>query len=103
MDKNEVLEKSRQENLITDERERNITTSAGYAGMLATMAACALLYLWASVREVAYPNPLIILFVGTTAMWTYQFVKTRDRRSLFGAIVFAGMSVAFLVKYFMAN
>ncbi|MEG1839880.1 MAG: DUF6442 family protein [Raoultibacter sp.] len=103
MDKNEVLEKSRQENLITDERERNITTSACYAGMVVAMIACVLLYLWAHAREVAYPNPLIIFFMGTTAMWTYQFVKMRDWRSLFGAIVFAGVSVAFLVKYLMAN
>lgn len=100
MDKNEILEKSRKEYGIVDEREKQESIHAASVGMW-VMFTLAVVY--SLVKHFAFgldgDDFMAVAFVGASATFFAHFYRLRERRYLASAIVFLVGAAIFAVSY----
>lgn len=102
MDKEEILEKSRKEYGIVDERERQNETRAASVGMWVTFA---IAVVYAQVKSFLLGQPandiMGLAFLGASATFLMYFRYSRYRAHLAGGIIFALGGLLFLVAYIL--
>lgn len=102
MDKEEILEKSRKEYGIVDEREKQDEVRAASIGMWVSFA---LMVLYAQVKSSAFGQPandiMGLAFLGASVTFFARFRYSRYRGHLAGGIVFALGGLLFLVTYIL--
>lgn len=100
MDKEEILEKSRKEYGIVDEREKQMEFRAASVGMWVTFA---LAVVYAQVKTFVFgesANDIMgIAFLGAAATFFARYYYARERAVLGGAIVFVLGAVFFFSIY----
>lgn len=94
MNKDEILEKNREDNKRVDERFKLMEQRMGYVMMSAMMAAFVLLFLWDFFHGRNTDGLLAVLFTGISTMCFYRFYQLRMKSLLFG-----GLFTAFFVVY----
>ena len=105
MDKNEILEMSRNENKQGDEREKNIVVKAGNLGkfvgiIVAFVFAIIEMALTKKVGAVSYAS-LAIVHASMCATDWYNFAKTKEKRFLIAGIletITAGLWFVFAIR-----
>lgn len=103
MDKEDVLEKSRMDNAVSDEREHFLEMNGGMTGLL-TVCAVAMIFGFIKTNVLGIPgNDLMaIAFLGMGASNTYQYVKSRRSINLTSAILFFFGATCFAISYFQS-
>jgi hypothetical protein len=99
MDKEQILEKSRKENEISDERSRLIAMQG------ANFSSGVLVFLWVVMTKFAPLDMTGTLALGLLTHVTcfsnflYQFVKSKTKTSIFFTIAFALTTVFYLYQF----
>lgn len=83
MDKNEVLEKSRNENKKGDEYEKNVTTTGLRIAVIVTAIVCFILYS-ANDGDVSY---WLIIVVMEFVLSLYKAIKLKTKYNIISTIV----------------
>ena len=103
MDKDEILEKSRGEWGVADEREKLLQASGAMVGLLVVFVAAVVL---SQVKTWVLHEPsndlMALAFLGMGSANLYQYVKTRLGQHLTGAILFLAGAALFFVGYVLA-
>ena len=98
MDKNEILEKNREDNRGADERFRILNQRQSSVMVGAMLAVWAALFLWDFAHGQA---PAAIMLSGVAAMGFFQFYQMRMKLSLVCGLLAAFGVVSFAAKYIM--
>lgn len=102
MDKQEILEKSRQENEIADEREKQLGVRGAPVGMWAMFAFAVLFGQFKSIVFGQSPNDIMaVAFFGAAATFYAYYYYSRYRGHLAAGIVFTLGMLLFLVTYIL--
>lgn len=100
MDKQEILERSRRENGIADEREKQQETYAASMGMW-FMFVFAVVF--GQLKSFLFGQPwtdvMAVAFFGASVTQFFMYRSSRYRGHLAGCIIFALGMVIFLVSY----
>lgn len=96
--KEEILERSREENSRGDERTANAMLKAGYIAMLTGGLLCTGMYLLYEflLHEIRY-ELFFIYTVMSAVFMGVQFYYTRKKAHLVGACAFAVASIGFMI------
>ena len=96
--KEEILERSREENSRGDERTKNAMLKAGYLAMLTGGLLCTGLYLLYDflLHEIRY-ELFFVYTVMSAVFMGVQFYYTRKKSHLVGASAFAVASIGFII------
>ena len=99
MKKEEILQKSREENKRADERSRYVEMQgANFAmGILGIMWVA--MYLFAPLDEIAQAAIGLMVTVTCLANWGFQLLKNKTRSSVLFTFVFLIGSVFFFVRF----
>lgn len=102
MNKDEILEKSRKEYGIVDEREKQNETLAASIGMW-TIFALAIVYAQVKTTVLGQSGNdiLALAFLGAAATFFARYRYSRYRSYLVGGIVFVLGALIFLVTYIL--
>ncbi|WP_139653473.1 DUF6442 family protein [Raoultibacter phocaeensis] len=102
MNKDEILEKSREEYGIVDEREKRDEIRAASVGMWVSFA---LMVIYAQVKSIVLgqsANDIMgLAFFGASVTFFTRFRFSRDRAHLAGGIIFALGGLLFLGTYIL--
>ena len=99
MDKEEILEKSRKENDISDERIEYIGLKGAYFSMSVLTILWILLSRFTPLDDSANYAMGLLVTVTCFSNWTYQFIKVRTKTSVFFMILFFLAAVIFLILF----
>lgn len=103
MDKHEILEKSREEWGVSDEREKLLEFSGAMVGLMVVfVGAVALSQVKTWVLHEPSNDLMALAFLGMGSANLYQFAKTRSGRHLCGAIMFLAGAALFFAGYVLA-
>jgi hypothetical protein len=100
MEKEEILEKSRNENKGSDERELSVLASSGKTAAQVGMLACCLAALLQVIfnHHVSFESWMIYFSILGT-IFTVKYLKLRRRHELLLAILYDGLFVFFAVLF----
>lgn len=103
MNKDEILERNREDNKQVDERFKLIQQRMGYVTMSAMMAAFVLLFLWDFFHGRNTDGLCAVLMTGIVAMSFAQFYQLRTKTSLFFGLFAVLAGVSWAVSYVLAT
>ena len=101
MDKDEILEKNRQESGLVDERFRLMQLRVSYVMVCAMLFVWAILFVWDSVHGADTSVGSAIMLSGVAAMGFCQFWQLRMKSSLVFGLLAAFGAVAFAAQHVM--
>ena len=101
MNREEILNKSRNENEVYDERERNVHTKSS---AIAKAVGVALGFIIALIESVFFERPSIasmsafsVCFAMDAVESWYRFINLKDKFNLIKSILFSVFAIAFIV------
>lgn len=101
MDKEEILQKSREENAVVDERERRDQWRVGYVMLTVILFVWAVLFIWDSSHGVDTSGLQGLMLSSIVAMSVCNYRKTGLRQHIvFGVLAGFGV-VCFFVSHIM--
>ncbi|WP_418252404.1 DUF6442 family protein [Gordonibacter urolithinfaciens] len=103
MDKNEILEKNREDNRGADERFRILNQRQSAVMVGAMLAMWLILFLWNVFRGLDTSQGGAIMLSGVAAMGFWQFYQFRMKFSLACGLLAAFGAATFAVKYIMGT
>lgn len=101
MKKEDLLEKSRKENEQGDEREEQVALfSFGYGAIVVTLL-CIVFSIIKAVQGERFYEFGAIIFGYLSACGFYRFLKTKNKKALFSAVVTMVAAVGAVVAFFL--
>lgn len=102
MEKEKILELSRDENRDADEREVHIDDESAFIGLLGVLVLSFIYMFFKIFNGQSYTDMLSILTVGIAAMSIYKYVKIPSKKLfLVMGIIFAAATIVFAAYYIM--
>lgn len=101
MDKNEILEKNRKDNGVTDERFKSMQQRSSYIMVITMMLVWLLLFVWDSVRGGDTSGGSALMLSGIAAMCFCQYYQLRMKSSLVFGVLAVCAAVSFAVQHVM--
>ena len=103
MDKNEILEKSRNENKNADPYEMEVNAKAHSCGLWSTLLLCVILTFIRFIKEDRFDFSLVaMLWVLNAVVYTYKAVKLKEQKLLVvQAVLSCAAAVIFLAVAFL--
>ena len=101
MDKNEILEKSRKENLLHDEGVLNARNKGREWGVVGFLALCALVMLYNLIRGVDSSLPMVFFLGYLSCEALGQYGVRREKIFLFSGIIGTVGALASLASYIL--
>lgn len=102
MDKNEILEKSRNENKKQDEYQSEVNKTSMRVGMLTVVAICVILM---AVEYFVYgecsPGYIVIITVVNAVLNLYKGIKLKDKPFIISGLIWSAATVIDVVNYIM--
>lgn len=100
MDKNEILEKSRQENKKQDEYYAEINKSGLRVGMIAVVIVClALMIIEYAVKGDLESGYIVIITAVNAVINFYKGIRLKDKAYIIMGILWSGVTVLDTAKY----
>jgi phosphate/sulfate permease len=96
--KNEILEKSRNENF--DERDEHIDNESFIYGYLGVLIISVLIIIWNTIHGKPYSDLSSIICASIASASFFKYKKNKRMRSLFAGLLAASASIACLILYF---
>ncbi|WP_080799742.1 DUF6442 family protein [Arabiibacter massiliensis] len=103
MDKNEILEKSRKDNGLVDERFKLLEQRKGLITMSAAAVAFILLYMWELFHGRNTDGLYAVFFTGLSTMMFCQAYQLRMKSLLFFGLFTASFVVHSAIRYVLAT
>lgn len=103
MNKDEILQKSRQDNVGVDERFKQMQWRASYVMLSVMMVVWVMLFVWDSLHGQNTEVPFAIVMSGVAAMNFYQFYLFRYKTSLGVGILVTLAVIGTVVHHIMAT
>ena len=89
MNKNEILEKSRNENKNADPYEMEVNAKAHSCGLWSTLIICVILTFIRFIKEQRFDYSLVaMLWVLNAVVYTYKAVKLKEKKLIPSAVCF---------------
>ena len=89
MNRNEILEKSRNENKNADPYEMEINAKAHSFGLWSTLLLCVILTFIKFIKEQRFDYSLVaMLWVLNAVAYTYKAVKLKEQKLVFPAVLY---------------
>lgn len=102
MEKEKILELSRDENRDADERETHIDDESAFIGLLAVLALSFIYMFFKIFDNQPYTDMLSILTAGCAAMSIYKYAKIPGKKLFLAmGIIFAAATIVFAAYYIM--
>ncbi|MDE6746242.1 MAG: hypothetical protein K2J72_06340 [Oscillospiraceae bacterium] len=102
MDKNEILEKSRNENKNADPYEMEINAKAHSYGLWSTLLLCVILAFIKFIKEQRFDFSLVaMMWVLNAVTSTYRAVKLKEQMLVVQAVLSCAAAVIFLAVAFL--
>lgn len=103
MDKEEILKKSRKENLNGDEREHQVKDRSMMWAYIFMVVVSAAFRLFDITEDAPIMDFSAAIASSACAATTYRFIKTKTVMYLILAIVMLGLTVLSTVRFFMGH
>jgi hypothetical protein len=103
MNKEEILEKSRQENRGGDERERQVKDKSMMWSYIVMILMVAIFSFIRSEQGLPFMDLSATLGASVCAAMAYRFIKTKDKQYLIIAIIALIVAVTATVRFFMGH
>ena len=100
MKKEEILQKSREENKRSDERSRYVEMQGANFAMGVLCILWAIMYLFAPLDEIAQVAIGLMVTVTCLANWGFQLLKNKTKSSISFTAIFLIGSAFFLIRFF---
>jgi uncharacterized membrane protein len=103
MNKEEILEKSRQENRGGDERELQVKDKSMMWSYIVMVFMAAIFSFIRSVQGFPFMDLSATVCSSVCAAMIYRFIKTRDKKYLRIAVIALIVAIAATVRFFMGH
>ena len=100
MDKNEILEKSRKENNVRDEREKQISSYAQNANLLILMIVGIIIIIFDTIHDIDISGIMSMFWAGCLGEYIYKYIKTKEKSSIIIMIICVIFLIKNLVEHF---
>ena len=100
LSREEILEKSRQENRKGDERERTIRVEGESFSLLFTLLMGLILLFWKRVHGLPHGDVMCMFWTACVANRIYRLTRRRDTSDIVTLLISLAFLVWYLVKFF---
>ena len=100
LSREEILEKSRQENRKGDERERTIRMEGESFSLLFTLLMGLILLFWKRAHGLPHEDVLCMFWTACVANRVYRLTRRRDTSDIVTLLISLAFLVWYLVKFF---
>ena len=100
LSREEILEKSRQENRKGDERERTIRVEGESFSLLFTLLMGLILLFWKRAHGLPHEDVMCMFWTACVANRIYRLTRRRDTSDIVTLLISLAFLVCYLVKFF---
>lgn len=100
LNREEILEKSRQENRKGDERERTIRVEGESFSLLFTLLMGLILLFWKRAHGLPHEDVMCMFWTACVANRIYRLTRRRDTSDIVTLLISLAFLVWYLVKFF---
>ena len=100
LSREEILEKSRQENRKGDERERTIRVEGESLSLLFTLLMGLILLFWKRAHGLPHEDVMCMFWTACVANRIYRLTRRRDTSDIVTLLISLAFLVWYLVKFF---
>lgn len=100
LSREEILEKSRQENRKGDERERTIRVEGESFSLLFTLLMGLILLFWKRAHGLSHEDVMCMFWTACVANRIYRLTRRRDTSDIVTLLISLAFLVWYLVKFF---
>ena len=100
LSREEILEKSRQENRKGDERERTIRVEGESFSLLFTLLMGLILLFWKRAHGLPHEDVMCMFWTACVANRVYRLTRRRDTSDIVTLLISLAFLVWYLVKFF---
>ncbi len=99
MNKEEILKRSRQENMNGDEREQKVRTDQDAFSVWGFVIMCSVIMVIKFIQDKAAEDILSILWCGSATAFLYRAIHTKDKLSIFCTVIGYLLALFFFYQF----